>query len=43
MVRHNKKAVDYEPLAAKVTLNRMRKSEGDFYLGLGICEIGSAI
>lgn len=42
MVRH-KKAVDYMPLAAKVTLNRKRKSEGDFYLVLGICEIGSAI
>lgn len=29
------------PLAAKAMLNR--KSEGDFYLVLGICEIGSAI
>lgn len=42
MVRH-KQAVDYMPLAAKVTLNRKRKSEVDFYLVLGICEIGSAI
>lgn len=39
MARHNKKAVDYMPLAAKLTLNRTSKSEGDFYLVLGVCEI----
>lgn len=39
MARHNKKAVDYMPLAAKLTLNRKSKSEGDFYLVLGVCEI----
>lgn len=41
MARHNMKAVDYAPLAAKQKLNR--KNEGDFYLVRGICEIGSAI
>lgn len=39
MARHNKKAMDYMPLAAKLMLNKTRKSEGDFYLVLGICEI----
>jgi len=31
--------VEYTPVSAKVT---NRKSEGDFYLVLDICEIGSA-
>lgn len=40
MARHNKKTVvDYMPLAAKLTLNKSRKSEGDFYLVLGVCKI----
>lgn len=39
MARHHKKAVDYMPLAAKLTFNKKRKSEGDFYLVLGVCEI----